>query len=653
MKNKILKIVVVAFVIASTLATMVLPALADSASLPQLVSLDLTTPESISNYWTFEGGAEYDDWTGIISEGSVSISVPVSDFPINSGLYCLTYAGNLSYGSCRALIGDYSAALIRNSRGTMFLEPFGEIGRDNTSCSFIVSLTEGRAWTYFRGALSEISFDSLTHYSDVSCYFDMHFESVYEGNCILQLSLQELPSSFLYYLKGEDAYSKGVNDSDLSYDYGYEVGYENGYSEGYSEGKDVVSEVVYEAGFRAGQDEGYEEGYGEGYDDGYSAAEDDNPFYVSVFDLPSDQLFIGGNSSFEFDGNNIRCNGIGDGSDYKVLFNHPDSLYDSYYLISFDFRCANAPDFTLNCDSLYGVFTLLTCANNALYLPDSNLDSEKIFEFSTMMDVITISFIVDVENGFCYYYIYDDYEEINCVGSFNMPFESSGRNTPDYYAGLIVSPSSDNRSIYIERFDITEIPVNAYPTVFEEWGYDCGYTDGESEGHFNGYKEGYDIGSGHGFQEGYEEGYDEGKDDGYAEGVEVSFDVGAEFGYESGFRVGKSEGYDHGYEDGKSDGLTEGEEIGYGEGYGKGYDVGKVDGKKEYYNELYEKGLENIDGNQGTGVQGFLAGMWNGTQGFVQELLDGITFSGLSLRSILSTCLAIIMAAYIIRLLKG
>lgn len=642
MKNKILKIFVVAFVIASTLATMVWPALADSASLPQLVSLDLTTPESISNYWTFEGGAEYDEYSGYISNGSVSISVPVSDFSINSGLYCLTYAGNMPYGTCRALIGDYTAQLIRNRNGSMFLEPFGMIVGENISCSFIVSLTEGRAWTYFRGALSEISFDSLTHYDDVSCYFDMHFESVYDGNCILQLSLQELPSSFLYYLKGEDSYSKGVND-----------GYENGYSDGYSYGTDVGAEVGYGAGFRAGEDEGYDEGYGEGYDDGYREAEEQHYFNLDLFNATSDHLYVGGNSSFELDGGYLTCYGIGDGSDYKIRFEDDGLLDSAYYQIVFCLRGDNVPDFTLQCDFYSTTHTFLSCVDNALYLPDSNLDSEKIFEFSTMLNLISISFIFDVETRSCYYYVYDEWGDVNYVGSFVPPAESSGMGVPDYLAGFFVSPSSEESDIYFEYFNISELSYDLYIEFYKEGFYDSGYADGESEGHFNGYKEGYDVGSGHGFEEGYGIGYDEGKDDGYAEGVEVSFDVGAEFGYESGFRAGKSEGYDHGYENGKSDGLTEGEEIGYGEGYGKGYDVGKVDGKKEYYNELYEKGLENIDSNQGTGVQGFLAGMWNGTQGFVQELLDGITFSGLSLRSIVSTVLAIAMAAFLIRLLKG
>ncbi len=248
-------------------------------------------------------------------------------------------------------------------------------------------------------------------------------------------------------------------------------------------------------------------------------------------------------------------------------------------------------------------------------------------------------------------------------------------------------------------------------------GYDVGFGDGVDVGIGQGYASGYDDGYENGYVAGDDSGYAAGIEEGYASGYEVGYNngyvagdaVGNEVGYASGYYLGKtvgyeqgysegeSNGYEYGFTDGKTEGLTEGynngfaegktegltegynngftegKTEGFGEGYERGYYEGEIDGLgarqdywyntghadgydkglKEYYNDLYEKGLENIDGNHGTGVQGFLAGMWSGTQGFMQELLDGITFSGLSLRSIVSTCLAVIIAAFIIRLLKG
>ncbi len=124
------------------------------------------------------------------------------------------------------------------------------------------------------------------------------------------------------------------------------------------------------------------------------------------------------------------------------------------------------------------------------------------------------------------------------------------------------------------------------------------------------------------------------------------FDI--DVGYSQGWSEGWSQGLASGYEDGHLNGYRTGKNEGYQNGKKDGY----TEGKNEYYNELYEKGLEAIDENEGTMIQGFLAGMWNGVQNFVQELLDGITFSGLSLRSIVTTLFAVLFAAFIIRMVR-
>lgn len=165
----------------------------------------------------------------------------------------------------------------------------------------------------------------------------------------------------------------------------------------------------------------------------------------------------------------------------------------------------------------------------------------------------------------------------------------------------------------------------------------------------NQYTDGFDMG----YQEGQNSGYNSGYDSGYHEGLGVGYGDG----YEAGVHDTEYPAWDRGYKNGFSDGFLDGEEAGLAIGYDEGYAVGKADGyqqgAKDTYNDAFQSTLDKIDENEGTLTQGFLAGMWNGVQSFVQELLDGITFSGLSLRSIVTTLFAIVIAAFVIKIVKG
>ena len=165
------------------------------------------------------------------------------------------------------------------------------------------------------------------------------------------------------------------------------------------------------------------------------------------------------------------------------------------------------------------------------------------------------------------------------------------------------------------------------------------------------------------YHEVYESGYNSGVNDGYSIGWSGAIDE-LQPEWEQEANDAYDRGYGQGYATGNTDGKKEGYATGKTEGKNEGYAAGKVDGKNEGYKEAYDKYLEQfneqydtalsqIDKNEGTLTQGFLAGMWNGTQNFLQTILNGVTFSGLSLMAIVSTLIAILIAAFVIKMIRG
>ncbi len=206
-------------------------------------------------------------------------------------------------------------------------------------------------------------------------------------------------------------------------------------------------------------------------------------------------------------------------------------------------------------------------------------------------------------------------------------------------------------------------------------GYNEGYTDGVEVGEADGWNLGYANGESEGYTDGKAEGYTDGRGEGYG----VGYEAGKPDGYNAGFEEGETEGYNVGYLSGSADGYDAGYTDGRGEGYGVGYEEGKPDGYDDGYTLGYDEGMEltyqaydqaqkdllntleknqgnlidNLGNSDGSFTEGFLAGMWNGMTSFTQTLLSGFTLSGLSLQNILTTLLALMVAAYIIRLVKG
>ncbi len=335
------------------------------------------------------------------------------------------------------------------------------------------------------------------------------------------------------------------------------------------------------------------------------------------------------------------------------LFLQPDlSLVDHPY-----FFIGNSTGILV--DSMcYGFDVVLDMAD---HMPNSNFilcvngKTTKLFEFIdcklyvggrtlSAYDIantgsLHLSAYVDIVNSKLYYRF-----NKNVFFSCDLNWSSTTETTNRYvYFQTTKTQSNNFNSVRIKEMIMYEFPTlvgfpgdgyyDAYTQLFSDLIYYDYYTSGFENGFVSGQDYGYALGD----AAGYDRGYGKGQTD----------------GYNSGYNQGQTDGYTSGYQAGKNDGYNNGVGVKDEYWYDKGVADGRIEGKNEYYNELYEKGLEAIDENNGSMIQGFLSGMWNGVQNFVQELLDGITFSGLSLRSIVTTLFAILFAAFIIRMLKG
>jgi len=95
--------------------------------------------------------------------------------------------------------------------------------------------------------------------------------------------------------------------------------------------------------------------------------------------------------------------------------------------------------------------------------------------------------------------------------------------------------------------------------------------------------------------------------------------------------------------------------------YGIGFDEGYQESYNDLYDQLYsgiedtmDKAENSIDEKaNGSFIQGFLAGMWNGVTAFISMILEGVTFSGLKLINIVATALGILIAVFVIKMVKG
>ena len=373
---------------------------------------------------------------------------------------------------------------------------------------------------------------------------------------------------------------------------------------------------------------------------------------------------------------------------FELSVYHYMDFTGQFVQVNFDFRGCGVPHASIYYDITGYTGRAFYIANDKLYLDDGT-------ELSTFNEefVTHLTYWIDVDSLNIYYFVHSDdpFTRVS-IGSYCLYDNSTDSSTEGIeFFRLVVDGRSDFTGSYeFHELSVSQLPnpngmtsssfsdtFNGYSNGFSEGyeegfadgdqsGYNSGWADGNEEGYDEGYDWGYEVGHGDGYEsgseDGYQNGYTNGETMGYINGYEQGEMDGIDRGYADGFSSGWQEGFEesvHNFASGYDKGFAEGKTEGYKDGYSATMDVdtayanGYTDGYETAYKENYEETVNKISPNEGTLTQGFLAGMWNGTQNFVQEILDGVTFSGLSLRAIVTTCVSLVLAVFIIRLLKG
>lgn len=339
-----------------------------------------------------------------------------------------------------------------------------------------------------------------------------------------------------------------------------------------------------------------------------------------------------------------------------------------FYQVDLSLRGSNVPDASIewHASGYYG--TAFSISSNRLISVDGNV----LATFDSLHG-LHLTYWIDINSLNMYYMAYSgDPSSCVAVGCVNLLDYS---DMSEYYEVEFINLRVDydqqrTGTLQIVDLCVRQLP-NAYSMTFSAFddlfnGYSNGFSEGYDEGYDVGYDWGYEVGHGDGYEsgseDGYQNGYKNGETMGYINGYEQGEMDGSDRGYADGFTNGWQEGFEesvYNFANGYDKGFAEGKTEGYKDGYSATMDVdtayanGYTDGYETAYKENYEETVNKISPNEGTLTQGFLAGMWNGTQNFVQEILDGVTFSGLSLRSIVTTVFSIALAAFLVRLLRG
>ena len=130
------------------------------------------------------------------------------------------------------------------------------------------------------------------------------------------------------------------------------------------------------------------------------------------------------------------------------------------------------------------------------------------------------------------------------------------------------------------------------------------YIDGFADGKTEGYNNGYSVGKSDGFYEGQIDGFALGRETGYKRGEA------------DGYAKGETDGYNNGYSDGKRD----------------GYVLGEADG--------WDNAIKDSDEVK-TAIGGIFTGIFDGCVDSFNELTEGVTLMGLTLKQILLTIAAL------------
>lgn len=199
---------------------------------------------------------------------------------------------------------------------------------------------------------------------------------------------------------------------------------------------------------------------------------------------------------------------------------------------------------------------------------------------------------------------------------FDFDYYDGEINDASFYLKDIVN-TNFTRTIYTFTF-WSDIKGSFYVYISTPFNIVFGSTSGTtwfdytitiySTKHYNDFvQEGYNNGLNNGFETGYEVGYG----DAQAEAGDAYKD-----GYDNGYDAGKTIGYNHGNE----------------EGFKKGYTLGEADG--------WENAIKDADEVK-TAIGGIFTGVFDGIVDSFNELTEGVTIMGLTLKQILLTIFAI------------
>ena len=272
------------------------------------------------------------------------------------------------------------------------------------------------------------------------------------------------------------------------------------------------------------------------------------------------------------------------------------------------------------------------------------------------IDYVTLPeglYIIDIDGQ----YPYDDY---NDAGFYIQSASGSGRFSYSFPPGwggydiwdgifyvYITAPFEFYFFSNYEYWNLGLYTINIYSTVFND-KYDEGFEAGKNQGYTLGHIDGYDKGYGLGYTDGERAGYDDAIDSareqvyenayntGYFDGNRDGVDTGYDLGYEGGYSTGVSDGYSNGSTDGYNEGYSVGKSEGYSEGRQTAQDAAYAEGKQDGWNEAIQDSEEVK-----TAIGGIFSGIFDGCVDSFNELTEGVTLMGITLKQILLTIVAI------------
>ena len=274
----------------------------------------------------------------------------------------------------------------------------------------------------------------------------------------------------------------------------------------------------------------------------------------------------------------------------------------------------------------------------------------------------------------CDFYVNKKYGNYVSDDGFLYQLNSNGKSVFYIYIDTPVRVGiSDICSSLSYTVDIYSTVSNSSNDRYDE-GFEAGKNQGYTLGHIDGYDKGYGLGYTDGERAGYDDaidsareqvyenayntGYLEGDRDGYERGWEQGYESGEDLGYSNGFTTGKNEGLSEGYENGHTDGRLEGLEDGYENGYGTGKNDGYEEGRQTAQDAAYNQGKqegwnEAIQDSEEvkTAIGGLFSGIFDGIVDSFNELTEGVTLMGLTLKQILLTIAGIGIIGLVIVLL--